>query len=74
MYALIVAVVVIVFYLLVYDKLSRIANASEVSAQLLNSMNRKLSALQAQLVPSNIQEETSKEYNSKPDFKPKRIG
>lgn len=74
MYEFIVAVVVIIFYLLVYDKLSRIANASEVSAQILNSMNRKLGALAEEQVPTDKLEAFNKDYNSKPDAKPRRMG
>lgn len=52
MYALIIAVAVIVFYLLVLDRLNRIAYVTEVAAQYQESIDRKLSALVEQLVDS----------------------
>lgn len=53
MYELIpVVVAVIVFYLLVLDRLNRIAYVTEVAAQYQESIDRKLSALVEQLVDS----------------------
>lgn len=74
MFTIIVAIVVIVFYLMILDKLSRIANAAEVGAQYQESVDRKLSALLDQLVDPAIKEEAFKQYNSKPGYRHMRIG
>lgn len=74
MYAVIVAVVVIFFYLLVLDKLDRISNAAEVSAQHQESIDRKLSALVEQMVDPETKKAVFENYNSKPGYRKMRIG
>lgn len=74
MFAAIVAFVVIIFYLMIYDMLSRIANATEVGVQYQESVDRKLSALLDQLVDPAVKEEAFKQYNAKPGYKHMRIG
>lgn len=69
-----IAVAVIIFYLLILDKLSRIANATEVTAQSLKSINKKINALQKQLVAEDIKAVADEEYEAKAQPKPKRMG
>lgn len=70
----IIAVLVIIFYLLILDKLSRIANATEVTAQSLKSINKKINALQKQLVAEEVKAVADAEYEAKPQPKAKRVG
>ncbi|NCB72522.1 MAG: hypothetical protein EOM45_12205 [Clostridia bacterium] len=69
----IIALAIIIFYLLVYDKLSRIADATEVGAQSLKSINKKLNAILKQTVPPEIQSAADADYDSKSQPKPKRM-
>ena len=74
MYALIVAFAAIIFYLLIIDRLNRIANATEVAAQYQESIDRKLSALVEQLVDSETKNSVFEDYNNKPSYRKMRIG
>ncbi len=73
MFEIIIAIVVIVFYLMVYDKLARISDASEVTAQSLKSINKKLNAIMKQTVPPEVQAAADADYDSKSQPKPKRM-
>ena len=66
MYALIVAFAAIIFYLLIIDRLNRIANATEVAAQYQESIDCKLSALVEQLVDPETKNSVFEDYNNKP--------
>lgn len=74
MYALIIAFAAIIFYLLVLDRLNRIANAAEVAAQYQENIDRKLSALVEQSVDPETKKAVFESYNSKPGYRKMRIG
>lgn len=74
MYALIIAIAVIIFYLLVLDRLNRIANAAEVAAQYQEGTDRKLSVLVEKLVDPETKKAVIESYNSKPGYRKMRIG
>ena len=70
----VIAATIIIFYLLILDRLNRIANAAEVAAQYQESIDRRLSVLVAQLVDPEIIQDTVSDYNSKPGYRKMRIG
>lgn len=70
----VIAFIVIVFYLLILDRLSRMANAAEVAAQYQEGIDRKLSVLIEQLVDPEIKKAATDAYNSKPGYRKMRIG
>ena len=74
MFELISAMVVIVFFLFVYDRLTRISNAVEVAAQYQESMDRKLCALVEQLVELEKKKAVYDNYDSKSGYSHARIG
>ncbi len=74
MYALIIAIAAIIFYLLVLDRLNRIANAAEVAAQYQENIDRKLSVLVEKLVDPETKKAVIENYNSKPGYRKMRIG
>lgn len=74
MYALIIAIAAIIFYLLVLDRLNRIANAAEVAAQYQESIDRKLSVMVEKLADQETKNAVFEDYNSKPGFRKMRIG
>lgn len=70
----IIAFIVIIFYLLILDRLSRMANAAEVAAQYQEGIDRKLSVLIEQLVDPATKKAATDAYNSKPGYRKMRIG
>ncbi|MBK5246344.1 MAG: hypothetical protein JJE49_03615 [Peptostreptococcaceae bacterium] len=70
----IIAAIVLIFYLLILDRLNRIAYAAEVAAQYQESIDRKLSALVGQLVDPETKKTVFENYNSKPGYRKMRIG
>ena len=70
----VIAAIALIFYLLILDRLNRIANAAEVAAQYQESIDRKLSALVEQLVDSETKNSVFEDYNNKPSYRKMRIG
>ena len=69
----IIPLAIIIFYLLVYDKFSRIFDASEVAAQSLASINRKFNAIAKQSVPEEVQKNPNVEYDARVQPKPESM-
>jgi hypothetical protein len=70
----IIAAIVLVLFIVLFDRIIRIGNAVEIAAQSLKSMNKKLNALQKQLVPAETQAIANAEYDSKNQPRPQRLG
>jgi len=70
----VIAAIAIILYLLILDRLNRIANAAEVAVQYQENTNRKLTALVEQLVDPETKKTVYENYNSKPGYRKMRIG
>ena len=70
----VIAAIVIIFFLLILDKQTRMANAAEVAAQYQEGIDRKLSVLVEQLVDPETKKAVISDYNSKPGYRKMRIG
>lgn len=68
-----IAVVVLLFLLFAYERLARISDAAEVTAQSLKSINKKLNAIMRQTVSPETQAAADADYDSKSQPKPKRM-
>lgn len=74
LFPVVIGVVALILYLLILDRLTRMANAAEVAAQYQESIDRKLSALVEQLVDPETKKAVFENYNIKPGYRKMRIG
>lgn len=69
-----IALVISVFIIgVTLSRLCRISDATEVTAQSLKSINRKINAIMEQVVPKDVQQTANAEYDSKSQPTPQRM-